>query len=132
MKSQRIEPESELKAQITKMTLSLRAETSRDATQDLIDCARGSALVLRSLFSHADQLEKHDQIISGLADALKIVVDHADVAVFNCAGELSDSVEPNLLAKLLEANAAKLRERTLHDHRKIHAPGQGRAASGNR
>jgi hypothetical protein len=83
-----------------------------DSMQELVDCARGSALILRSLFEYGDQLGKHNTITEGLARALKIVADNADATTFGSnSGELCDSVRPNKLVELLEIRIAELREK---------------------
>jgi hypothetical protein len=69
--------------------------------EDLINVARGAALILSSMWEYME--DGHEQaVISGLASALRNAVEPADAYFFESVGDLNKRLRPRHLVHLLE------------------------------
>ena len=75
--------------------------------QHLLEAARGTALVLMSL-GEGPRIEDLNNILWGLASALRRSADEVDAAYFRSAGVIADTLAPDLLSALLKRALERL------------------------
>ncbi len=93
-------------------------DSQRDtAVQNLLHAARGASLILWSLSDKERKDIDWGAITSGLYAALRVAADYVDANYFASAGELAETLEPEILAAVLrkklkrvEAKMAEERE----------------------
>jgi hypothetical protein len=78
------------------------------AVQNLLQTARGVSLILWSLVEKQNEALDWSDIAGGLSTALRVAADQVDAVYFARAGELAETLEPEILAALLKDKLARM------------------------
>ena len=78
-----------------------------DRVQRLLEAARGVSLILDSL-SERDAIEDVNNILIGLASALRLAAEECAVAYFRSAGDVARTLDPTVLTALLKKEIERI------------------------